>query len=395
MEPNVSATDVDTAATAVPPLNLGGNFQHVRDEVLAEIAEICDSGYYVLGPKVAAFEQQFADYCGAKYALGVSSGTDALLMALMTLDIGRRQEVIIPTFTFFATAGVVHRLGATPVFVDIHPETFLLDVDQVASRITSATRAVIPVHLYGLAANLRPLFDAVSRHGIHVIEDAAQSIGAICPNYPDRKSGAVGSFGAMSFYPTKNLGAIGDAGALLTNDQKLFNRARQCRLHGETQKYHHEFVGGNFRIDVIQAAILSIKLRHLDEWTQRRRQVAANYTRLFTDTDLVPELVRPPTVPGCDDLTKATNHVFHQYVIRTPRRDELMQHLQQRKIGAGIYYPVPLHLQECFAYLGHQPGDFPNSEKAAAEVLALPMYPELTAAQQERVVGEIERFFKT
>lgn len=383
-----------TEAVAVPPLNLAANFQHVREEILAEIAEICDSGHYVLGPKVAAFEEKLAAICGAKYALGVSSGTDALLAALMTLDIGPRDEVIVPTFTFFATAGVVHRVGARPVFVDIDPDTYLMDVDQVAERLTPATRAVIPVHLYGLAMPLRPLFDAVSRHGVHVIEDAAQSIGAVCPDYPDRKSGAIGAFGALSFYPTKNLGAIGDAGALLTNDEKLFDRARQCRLHGETRKYHHQFVGGNFRIDVLQAAILSIKLRHLDAWTQRRRQVAANYTRLLTEAGIAPELVRPPTVPGCGDLTQTNQHVFHQYVIRTSRRDELMAHLQQRGIGAGVYYPVPLHLQECFSYLGYKPGDLPNAEKAAAEVLALPMYPELTDQQQERVVEEIARFHK-
>ncbi|RMF74933.1 MAG: DegT/DnrJ/EryC1/StrS family aminotransferase, partial [Planctomycetota bacterium] len=313
---------------------------------------------------------------------------------LMTLEIGPRDEVIVPTFTFFATAGVVHRVGARPVFVDIDPDTFLMDVGQVADRLTPATRAVIPVHLYGLAMPLRPLFDAVSRHGVHVIEDAAQSIGAVCPDYPDRKSGAIGTFGALSFYPTKNLGAIGDAGALLTNDEKLLNRARQCRLHGETQKYHHEFVGGNFRIDVLQAAILSIKLRHLDDWTRRRRQVAANYTRLLVDAGVAPEFVRPPAVAGCDDLSQTNQHVFHQYVIRTSRRDDLMAHLQQCGIGAGIYYPVPLHLQECFSYLGHKPGDLPHAEKAAAEVLALPMYPELTDQQQQRIVEEIARFHK-
>jgi dTDP-4-amino-4,6-dideoxygalactose transaminase len=386
-----------TEGAPVPPLNLAGNFRQVREQVLAEITAICDSGQYVLGPKVEAFERVLAEYCGARFALGLSSGTDALLLALMALGVGRGDEVIVPTFTFFATAGTVHRLGARPVFVDIEPETFNLDPTQVHERMTPRTKAVVPVHLYGLAADMRAVCAAVGRHGVAVIEDAAQSIGATCPDYPDRRTGAIGTFGALSFYPTKNLGAIGDAGALLTNDERLFELARKLRIHGSGHTYYHEMVGGNFRIDALQAAILQIKLGHLEEWNARRRAVAGRYTRLLEEAGLVPELVRPP---GAGSAGRAAadgygpNHVFHQYVIRARRRDELLEHLRARRIGAGVYYPLALHLQQCFAYLGHKPGDFPHAERAAAEVLALPIYPELTDAQQQAVVLAIADFYQ-
>lgn len=374
------------ASIPVPPLNLAANFREVRVEVLRELTEICDSGYYVLGPKVAAFEEQFAAACGARFAIGLSSGTDALLAALMTLGIGRGDEVIVPTFTFFATAGVVERIGARPVFADIDPATFNIDPAHVAELITQRTRAVIPVHLYGRMAEMRPIFDACNRHGIHVIEDAAQAIGATHPDFPDRTAGAIGAFGAISFYPTKNLGAIGDAGALLTNSEEHFARAKQCRLHGETTKYHHEFVGGNFRIDAMQAAILSIKLKHLDSWNARRAAVATRYRELLQEFGLVGEHVTPPEDgPG--------RHVYHQFVLRAARRDALLKHLQEQKIGAGVYYPVPLHLQACFAQLGGREGQCPNAEQAAREVLALPIYPELTEDQQRTVVRAIREFY--
>jgi dTDP-4-amino-4,6-dideoxygalactose transaminase len=371
--------------TPVPPLNLAANFAQVRDEALAEITGICESGRYVLGPKVAAFEQALAAYCGSKHALGVSSGTDALLVALMALGTGPGHEVIVPTFTFFATAGCVSRLGARPVFCDINPETYNLDVGQVEEKLTMQTKAVVPVHLYGQMADMRPLLNAVNRYGIAVIEDAAQAIGAKEPGPNGKTAGAIGTIGCLSFYPTKNLGAIGDAGALLTNDAKLHEKAVKLRLHGETTRYHHAYIGGNFRIDPIQAAVLSIKLKHLDRWNAERRRRAAHYDEMFEQAGLVPEHIRLPADQG-------GTHVYHQYVIRARRRDELVAYLQQRKIGAGIYYPVPLHLQECFAYLKHKPGDFPHAEKAAAEVLALPMYPELTDAQQEAVVRAIGAF---
>ena len=376
----------DPNPTPVPPLDLVANFKQIRAQALAEITEICDSGFYVLGPKVAAFENELAEYCGAKHALGVSSGTDALLVALMALGIGRSDEVIVPTFTFFATAGCVARLGARPIFCDIDPETFNLDVADVEAKISTRTKAVIPVHLYGQTADMRRLLTAVNRHGIATIEDAAQSIGAHDPAFPERRSGAIGTFGAISFYPTKNLASIGDAGALLTNDSKLHEKATKLRLHGETTRYHHTLIGGNFRIDPIHAAVLSIKLKHLDTWNNRRRKLAANYDRLFEQAGLVPEFVRPPV-----DTTGS--HVFHQYVLRAQRRDELAAYMQARKIGVGIYYPIPLHLQECFAYLGGKEGELPHAERAAAEVLALPVYPELAESQQEIVVDAVKTFY--
>jgi dTDP-4-amino-4,6-dideoxygalactose transaminase len=379
----VETTQTPTAP--VPPLNLAANFAQLRDEVLAEITEICESGYYVLGPKVAAFEKALAEYCGSRYALGVSSGTDALLVSLMTLGIGRGDEVLVPTFTFFATAGCVARLGARPVFCDIDPATHNLDVGQVEEKLTMQTKAVIPVHLYGQLADMRPLLSTVNRHGIAVIEDAAQAVGARESGPDGKLAGAIGTLGCISFYPTKNLAAIGDAGALLTNDAKLHEKATKLRLHGETTRYHHAYIGGNFRIDALQAAILTIKLRELDQWNAERRQRAARYNALLQATGLVPERIQLPE-------ERHGTHVYHQYVIRTTRRDELCSYMQERKIGVGIYYPVPLHLQECFAYLGHQPGDFPHAEKAANEVLALPIYPEMTDTQQETVVDAVAAF---
>ena len=377
--------DTATELTPVPPLNLAENFRQIRDELLPIITEICDSGYYVLGPRVAAFERELAAYCGVKHALGVSSGTDALLVALMTLGIGRNHEVIVPTFTFFATAGCVARVGARPVFCDIDPETYNIDTGQLEDLLTPRTKGVIPVHLYGQVADMRTILDTVNRHGIAVIEDAAQAIGARKAG-GGKKAGAIGTFGCISFYPTKNLGALGDAGALLTNDDRLHEKATQMRLHGETTRYHHQFVGGNFRIDPLQAAALSIKLKHLDAWNQRRRDLAHRYGRLLEQAGIAGEHVRLPR-----DVTGA--HVYHQYVLRATRRDELFSYLQQRKIAAGVYYPIPLHLQACFAHLGYKRGDFPHAERAADEVLALPIYPELTESQQEVVVDAIRSFY--
>lgn len=375
--------------TPVPPLNLAAQFRELRAELLAEITEICDSGYYILGPKVQAFEEALAAYTGAKFALGVSSGTDALLLAMMALEIGPGDEVIVPAFTFFASAGTVSRVGARPVFCDIDPVTFNIDIEDAARKVSPRTKAAVPVHLYGQMMDVQRLEQALraaAGRPIAIIEDAAQSLGAReAPG--GRMSGTLGAFGAISFYPTKNLGAIGDAGALLTNDAALHERAKQLRLHGETVRYHHKYVGGNFRIDALQAAILNIKLRRLDGWTEQRRQRAAAYDSLFEAAGLVPESLTPPrTVFG--------THVFHQYTIRCRRRDELVKRLVERKIGYGIYYPVPLHLQECFASLGGQPGDHPHAEAAAREVLSLPMYPELTREQQESVVATVREFFR-
>ncbi|MCA9243702.1 MAG: DegT/DnrJ/EryC1/StrS family aminotransferase [Phycisphaerales bacterium] len=367
----------------VPPLNLAANFTPLRDEIIAGVTEIMDSGYYVLGPRVEAFEADLAKYCGSPFALGVSSGTDALLVALMALDIGPGDEVICPAFTFFGTAGVIARLGAKPVFCDIDPDTFNVDIADLERRITPKTRALMPVHLYGQLADMDEILSIAKRHKLPVVEDAAQAVGA---THNNRMAGAIGDFGCLSFYPTKNLGAIGDAGALLCQTEESFTKARSLRLHGETKKYHHRLIGGNFRIDVLQAFILQVKLRHIDAWTEQRRAVADRYTKLFAEAGLAPELVRLP-------IARIGRHVYHQYVIRAPRRDELVAFLTERKIGSGVYYPIPLHLQECFAYLGGKAGDLPESERAAKEVLALPMYPELTEAQQISVVAGIRAFY--
>lgn len=374
------------AHAAVPPLNLAAGFRELREAILSEIAGICDSGQYVLGPKVDEFERNLAAYCGVPHALGVSSGTDALLIALMALDVGPGDEVIVPTFSFFATAGVVHRVGATPVFVDIEPDSFNLDVSQVEERIGPRTRAIIPVHLYGQLADMHALVPLAQRHGLALVEDAAQAIGARQAGAGARRAGSMGVFGALSFYPTKNLGAIGDAGALLTSDARLFERARKLRIHGSGHTYYHDEVGGNFRIDALQAAILNIKLRRLDAWNEARRGIAQRYDELLAQSGLAPEHVRPPVVRG-------GVHTYHQYVIRAARRDALAAFLRERGIGCGVYYPVPLHLQKCFAHLGGKAGDCPVAERAAGEVLALPMYPELTRGQQDAVVAAMAAFF--
>ncbi len=376
----------EAAARAVPPLNLAAEFAALREPLLREIAEVCESGQYILGAKVAAFERALAEYCGSRFALGISSGTDAQLVGMMALEIGRGDEVIVPAFTFFATAGTVARLGARPVFCDIDPQTFNLDATQLEDRITTRTRAVAPVHLFGQMTDLRPIFEACNRRGIAVIEDAAQAIGARPPGASRGSAGAYGTFGWLSFYPTKNLGAFGDAGALLTNDARLHELCLKLRVHGSGHSYYHERIGGNFRIDALQAAILSVKLPHLEGRIEARRQRAARYTQWIEQAGLTPEHVRPPReVYG--------RHVYHQYVVRVQRRDELVEFLRSRRIGCGVYYPLPLHLQKCFEYLGHRPGDFPQAERAAAEVLALPLYPELTADQQEAVVAALSAFY--
>ncbi len=368
----------------VPPLNLPAQFAALRDELLRELTEVATSGAYVLGPKVAAFEADLARYCGTRHALGLSSGTDALLVALMALGIGPGDEVIVPAFTFFATAGTVARTGAKPVFCDINPATFNLDITDMERRTTARTKAIIPVHLYGQLADMPRLLSVAGAKNVAVIEDAAQAIGAT--DAAGRKAGSLGLCGALSFYPTKNLNALGDAGALTTNDADFHELCRKLRIHGSGHTYHHERIGGNFRIDALQAAILAVKLKHLEQWTEQRRARAARYTELITAAGLAPEHVRPPAeVHG--------RHVYHQYVIRAARRNELAEFLKARQIGAGVYYPLPLHLQTCFAYLGYKAGDLPHSERAAAEVLALPIYPELTDAQQQTVVAALRAFY--
>lgn len=379
--------EAPAAHPPVPPLNLPAVWNTLADELLPEIRAICESGWYIMGPKVAAFEEALQRYSGAKHALGVSSGTDALLLAMMALRLGPGDEVIVPTFTFFGTAGTVARVGAKPVFCDIDPETYNIDVAHMESLITTRTKAIVPVHLYGQLADMQTLMTVASKRGIPVIEDACQAIGAKESGPNGRMAGQFGEFGSLSFYPTKNLGAMGDAGALLVNDTPLYETSKLLRTHGENPRYYHRLIGGNFRLDALQAAILTIKLRHLDEWTKRRRQVAAGYNARLEASGLTPEYVRTPAeIHGI--------HTYHQYVLRVARRDDLCKHLSARGIGWGIYYPVPLHQQDCFADLGYKPGAMPHAETAAAEVLALPMYPELTDAQLDAVVAAIRSFYR-
>ncbi len=381
------ATESPADVRPIPPIDLRAAFAGQRDELLAEITAICESGAYVLGPKVEAFEKALAEYCGARFAVGVSSGTDALLLALMALRIGPGDEVLVPSFSFFATAGVVTRLGARPVFCEIEADTFNLDVEHAAGLLTQRTKAVIPVHLYGAMADMREVFDTFNRHGVAVIEDAAQAIGATLPEFPDRRAGALGTFGCISFYPTKNLAALGDAGAVLTNDERLAELSRKIRIHGSGHTYYHDLVGGNFRIDALQAAVLSIRLRKLDEWNRRRGERADAYRKLVDAAGLAPEFVELPPPPR-------GTHVYHQFVLRCRRRDDLLAHLKSRKIGCSVYYPLPLHLQKCFESLGGRVGMLPVAERAAAEVLALPMHPELSESDQQRVVSEIAAFYR-
>lgn len=368
--------------TEVPLLDLKAQYRQIDEEVRAAVDRVLESQYFILGPEVEALEREVAGYVGAGEAIGVSSGTDALLVALMALDIGPGDEVILPTYTFFATAGVVARLGATPVFVDIDPVTYNLDVDQAIDRIGDRTRAIVPVHLYGRAADLQALMQAAGERGVDVIEDAAQAIGATDP--AGRSAGAVGTAGCFSFFPSKNLGGAGDGGMVVSPDPGLAERIRKLRVHGSAPKYYHSLVGGNFRLDAIQAAVLRVKLPRLDDWTAGRRENAATYRALFADAAL-DQVSIPPDEPG---------HIYNQFVIEAPRRDALRAYLADRGIATEIYYPVPLHLQECFADLGYAPGDLPHAEHAADTTLALPIYPELRQDQLEAVVGAIRDFYR-
>ncbi len=366
----------------VPLLDLQAQYRPLRDEILAAMTRVCDSQRFIMGPEVDALERELATQLGVRHAISVSSGTDALLLALMTLGIGPGDEVVTTTYSFFATAGCVSRVGARPVLVDIDPGTFNIDPAQAVAAITPRTKAVMPVHLYGLAAEMDPLMAAADRAGIAVIEDAAQAIGA---TYKSRPLGGIGALGCFSFFPSKNLGAFGDAGLLTTNDDALAKQARLLRTHGMQPKYYHHVVGANFRMDALQAAILRVKAPHLDAWTEGRRRNAANYRTLFHDAGLDESIVLPSE--PADRL-----HIYNQFVIRTPERDALKRHLDEQGIGNEIYYPVPFHLQPCFADLGYARGAFPQAEQAADETLAIPIYGELTDAQQRTVVSTIEQF---
>lgn len=373
----------------VPLLDLKAQHGPLREEILATMARVLDSSEFILGSEVAGLESEVAAYSGCKHGIGVSSGTDALLVALMALDIGPGDEVITTPFSFFATAGAVVRLGAKPVFVDIDPATYNLDPELLRKAITPKTKAIIPVHLYGQCADMGPILEAAA--GIPVIEDAAQSIGA---EYRDgRRAGSMGLMGCLSFFPSKNLGALGDGGMVVTNDAALAEKLRILRAHGSKPKYYHKLVGGNFRLDALQAAVLRVKLKHLDSWTAKRQGNAERYERLLGASALLKDAgVRAP-VPVYRESGKKHFHIYNQFVLRAPRRDDLRASLQAAGVGVEVYYPVPFHLQECFKSLGYAPGDFPESEKAAQETLALPIYPELAEAQQAYVIESLSSFY--
>ena len=366
----------------VPLLDLTVEYRPLRDEILAAITHVCDSQRFIMGPEIESLERELASLLAVRHTVAVSSGTDALVLALMTLGIGPGDEVVTTPYSFFATAGAIVRLGARPVFADIDPLTFNINPQAAAEAITPRTKAVLPVHLFGLSADLYPIVSAAARAGIPVIEDAAQAIGAA---YEGQPVGGIGALGCFSFFPSKNLGAFGDAGLLTTNDEALADRARLLRTHGTGPRYHHHLVGANFRMDALQAAVLRVKAPHLPAWTEGRRANAARYRSLFHAAGL-DDLVTLPVVPS------GRTHCFNQFVIRTADRDGLKRHLDEQGIGNEIYYPVPLHLQPCFADLGYRRGAFPHAERAAEETLAIPVFGGLKPDQQEAVVTAIGAF---
>jgi dTDP-4-amino-4,6-dideoxygalactose transaminase len=368
----------------VPLLDIPASYAQILSDVEKKISEVIRSGRFILGPVVEELEARIADYCGTKYAVGVSSGTDALLISLMAAGVGEGDEVITTPFTFFATAGSIARVGAHPVFVDIEPETFHIDPKQIEDKITDKTRALMPVHLYGQCANMDSILEVARRHGLAVIEDAAQAIGS---EYKGQRAGSIGDYGCLSFFPTKNLGGFGDGGMVTMSSKELYERVKILRVHGSEPKYFHKTIGGNFRLDAIQAAVVLAKLSCLDHWTELRRKNAETYKTLFEKRGLLNSLELPSeTTP---------RHVYNQYVIRVKdSRNDLRQFLNKNHVATEIYYPLPLHLQECFENLGYHQGDFPVTERAADEVLALPVYPELTENQLEYVVETIAHFFE-
>jgi dTDP-4-amino-4,6-dideoxygalactose transaminase len=387
----------------VPLLDLKPQYQSLKKELDSALLRVAESQYFILGPEVENMEKEFCEYLNCKYAIGVSSGTDALLLALMAIDLQPDDEVIVPTYSFFATAGVVSRLNAKPVLTDIDPVTFNIDPEDFRSKVTSKTKAVIPVHLYGQSADMEPIMQIAGENNIVVIEDAAQAIGT---QYKDGKSaGTIGHIGCYSFFPSKNLGCFGDGGLVVTNDEELAHMLKIKRVHGGEPKYYHKVVGGNFRLDALQAAILRVKLPHLDHWSEKRRKNAELYNKLFIDSGLAEEtgkadfngknkVLLPKAV--YENAPAVRNfHIYNQYIIRIEKRDELRAFLSENEIGTEIYYPVPFHLQECFSDLGYKRGDFEIAEMTGDKSLALPIYPELTNGQQEFVVEKINEFINS
>jgi dTDP-4-amino-4,6-dideoxygalactose transaminase len=375
----LNATKLDNQMK-IPLIDLRGQHLLLRPELMEAVERVIDSQQFILGSEVEAFEKQVAEYCTTEFAIGCASGSDALLLALMALDLKAGDEVITTPFTFFATAAAIARVGARPRFVDIEPHTYNIDPVRVEAAVTTRTRAILPVHMYGQCADMDPLLDIGKRHGLPIVEDAAQAIGA---EDRGRRAGSMGQIGCFSFYPTKNLGGVGDGGMIVTSNPTLKERLRNLRVHGGPSEYHHDEVGINSRLDALQAAVLRVKLKYLDDWSEARRKKAKFYDVVLDEAGLAGHLVLPFVRPEA-------RHIFHQYVIRVPRRrDDLLKHLSEHGVGSKIYYPVPLHLQKCFAYLGYQAGDFPEAEHAARETLALPCFPELTEDQQRHVASII------
>jgi dTDP-4-amino-4,6-dideoxygalactose transaminase len=370
----------------VPLLDLKPQYRALKSELDAAILRVSESQHFILGPEVKKFEADTAAYSGCKFGIGLSSGTDALLIALMALDIGAGDEVITSPYTFFATAGTIARVGAKPVFVDIDPKTFNIAPGAIERAITPRTRAIMPVHLYGQMADMTPIMEIANRHALTVIEDAAQAIGS--EDAQRRRACSIGHIGCLSFFPTKNLGAFGDAGACVTNDAAFAAKMMKLRVHGMEPKYFHELIGGNFRLDEIQAAVLNVKLPHLDAWSAARQRNAAFYDAAFKKAGLGASVITPPPAPA------GARHIYNQYCVRAVNRDALRKHLGGQGVGAEIYYPLALHMQQCFAYLGHKPEDFPESLRATRETLALPIYPELATEQLQYVVDTIAAFYR-
>ena len=372
----------------VPLLDLKAQYAGIRDEIVQVALDVFESQYFILGPQVENLEKEIATYCSAEYAVGVSSGSDALLLALMAAGIGPGDSVITSPYTFFATAGSIAGLGAKPMFVDIEPDTYNISPPKIIRALDKLpdderihVKAIMPVHLYGQCADMDPIREIASDHDLIIIEDAAQAIGA---EYNNRRAGSLGDFGCFSFFPSKNLGAFGDGGIVTTASADLYEKMRILRVHGSKPKYYHKFIGGNFRLDALQAAVVSVKLNHLDAWSASRQKNAQSYRRLFMEAGL--DRIQLP-------LEKENRHIYNQFVIKVPeKRDALRQYLQENGIGTEVYYPVPLHLQKCFAHLKYRNGDFPFSEEAATHTLALPIYPELSIEQLEYVVDKIREF---
>ena len=374
MNPTLSESTI----TRVPLIDLKRQYHSIKEEIDSAIQDVLEDQAFILGPQVKEFEKLFASYCNTKHAIGVSSGTDALLLALKSLGIGNGDEVITSPFTFFATVGSICNTGATPVFADIAPESYNIRPDLIEKRINKNTKAIIPVHLYGQCADMDPILEIAKKHNIKVIEDAAQSIGA---EYKDRKSGSMGDLGCFSFFPSKNLGGFGDGGMVTCNSDELAEKINMLRIHGGRPKNYYSIIGINGRLDTIQASILIKKLRHIDLWNENRRQKASYYTKQIEGRDLIP----PKTI-------NVNKHVFHLYVIRLKERDRLVEHLKANNIGCAVHYPIPQHLQKCLEHLGYKEGDMPEAERAAKEILTIPIFPEITKEEQDYIISTINDF---